>query len=78
MVESPPAELAEEETSPRRLIIVVVTPGEDPVIESDPPESFATWEMVAAMTRAVEIIEEDEILEKLSVDDEEDSNGSAT
>ena len=64
--------VAEESPGSRRLIIVVVSPGEDPVVETDPPESFATYEMVAALNRCVEILEEEEILANSVPEDEED------
>lgn len=58
----------------RRLIIVVVEPGEDPIIETDPPLSFALYEMVAALQRAVEILEEDDILQGIEDADQEDED----
>lgn len=54
----------------RRLIIVVVEAGEDPVIETDPPESFAFYEIEAALKRALQILQEDEILSELSDSEE--------
>lgn len=66
-------ELESSPSPPRRLIIVVVEPGEDPVIDYEPEGSFATWEVVAALHRAVEIIEQEDMLEQIKGD--EDDNG---
>lgn len=68
-----PSEDSPSDHPQRRLIIIVVTPGEDPEIETDPPESFAAWEMEAALKRAVEIVEEDEFLAAIK-EEEDDSD----
>lgn len=63
----------EPEPSPyRRLIIVVVEPGQDPEVEHDPPESFAPWEAIAALKRAIEIMEEEDILAALPLNEEDE------
>lgn len=56
----------------RRLIVIVVQPGEDPEIESDPPRAFATYEIVAALNRAVEILEEEDIMDRINGDEEDE------
>jgi hypothetical protein len=61
-----------EETPPRRLIIIVVEPGEDPEIETDPPASFALWEIQGALQRALEIAEEDDFAIQNAPDEEEE------
>ena len=72
MVEAEPTENQDSDYAKRRLIIVVVTPGDDPSVETEPPESFATWELIAALKRAVEMIEQDDIMLRVSLEDEED------
>jgi len=56
----------------RRLIVVIVAPGEDPELETDPPESFVAYEIIAALKRAIEMVEEDEVLSQLSREDDDD------
>lgn len=59
----------------RRLIIIVVETGEDPVIEHDPDGSFAYWEVRAVLARSLEIIEDEELADKISaISDEEDDD----
>lgn len=63
----------------RRLIIVIVEPGEEPGIETDPEESFAAWEIIAALKRASEIVEEEDFLNSIARDTddgEETENGN--
>lgn len=55
----------------RRLIIVIVTPGEDPGVETDPEQSFAAWEIIAALKRASEIVEEEDFLDQIARDTDE-------
>lgn len=55
----------------RRLIIVIVTPGEDPGVETDPEQSFAAWEIIAALKRASEIVEEEDFLDSIARDTDE-------
>jgi hypothetical protein len=57
-------------TGPRRLIVVVVAPGEDPELETDPPDSFVAYEIIAALKRAIEIVEEEEVLSQLPEEDD--------
>jgi len=64
-------EVEAETNLSRRLIVVVVAPGEDPELETDPPESFVSYEIVAALKRIIEIVEEDEILSQLPTEDDE-------
>lgn len=69
--------MVEEETkeveapAPRRLIVVVVAPGEDPELETDPPESFVAYEIVAALKRAIELVEEEDFLAQLPTEDDD-------
>lgn len=60
--------------SRRRLIIVVVEPGEEPTLETDPELSFAGWEIIAAMKRMSEILEEEDFLADIARDLGEDEN----
>lgn len=62
---------AEDSSASRRLIIIVVEPGEDPVVETDPPESFVVYEIIAALKRAIEMIEEDAIFANIEESDDE-------
>lgn len=74
LLDTPPCPLLSMDDPTRRLIIVVVSPGEDPEIETDPTESFATWEMVAALNRAVEILEQEEFEESLKEGNEDEDS----
>ena len=58
----------------RRLIIIVVAPGEDPIVETDPPESFAAWELEAALKRACELVEEEDFLDRIKEEEDNDSD----
>jgi hypothetical protein len=69
---SDPAAQEEQETPTRRLIIVVVKNGEEPLIELDPPGSFAYWEVEAALHRTIENLQQEEFEEALAEGEDED------
>jgi hypothetical protein len=65
-----PEVMAAPEPAPRRLIIVVVDAGLDPEIEYEGP--FAAYEVTAALRRAIELVEEEDILASLEPPEEEE------